>query len=324
MDKEGRASLERLLDQRQRNLYRLQEKAAVYAAGDVPLHLQNQIEAEEKAIADIKTKLAGLPVGEEREIAERRKRPPGEPTSEVEVTVIIRIKNWWASLPNGDKVKIIVALIALFGVVFSVLFTPVAGKLADICLPIPRSVPATASPTPTVTPTPRITLTPTPTPTSSPTPTSTSTPSCRVNIEEAVVYENAGASLETVRRADPARPEAIKITFANPFSGSFSAWAIPLHACDATTSESLSFWVRGENGGEQFEVGIKDSTTLSGHEPKVRLVASTGWQHVSIPLQEFQNLKKQDLSSLESFSLGFKYDLGSGTIYIDEFTFGPP
>jgi len=322
MDEEERASLEKLLDQRQRNLYKLQEKAAVYAAGEVPLHLQNQIEAEEKVIADIKTKLAGLPVGEERKTAERRKRPPREPPSDVEVTAIVRIKNWWASLASRDQVKVIVALITLFGVVFGVLFTPVAGKLADICLPIPRPIPVTALPTPTATVT--ITSTPMPTPTSTSSPTPTFTPSCPICINEAIRYENGGASLETVREADPTRPDAIRITFANPFPDSFSAWVVPLHTCDASASESLSFWVRGENGGEKFEVGIKDSTTLSGQEPKVQQTASAVWQHVSIPLQKFQDLKKQDLSSLEKFSLGFKYDLGSGTIYIDKFTLGPP
>ena len=97
-----------------------------------------------------------------------------------------------------------------------------------------------------------------------------------------------------------------------------------MHTCDATASERLSFWVRGENGGEQFEVGIKGSTIESGHEPKVQQIAPTDWQHVFIPLQEFQELKEQDLSSLENFSLGFSYDLGSGTIYVDGFTFSPP
>ncbi|MBC8446711.1 MAG: hypothetical protein H8D78_03085 [Chloroflexi bacterium] len=157
------------------------------------------------------------------------------------------------------------------------------------------------------------------------TPTSTYTaPSCPIRIDEANKYPNGEASLDAVRGADPIRHDAIKITFVNPLPGSFSAWAVPLRICDATTSESLSFWVRGENGGERFEVGLKDSTTPSGQEPKIQQTASGDWQYVSIPLQGFQDLKKQDLSSLENFSLGFKYDLGNGTIYIDELTFGPP
>jgi len=184
-----------------------------------------------------------------------------------------------------------------------------------------------ASTRPAATPTSTWTLTPTPTqtPTYTSTPTPTSTPSCPIRIDEAITYDgHAGSSLETAEGADSARPDAIKITFENPNTQSFSSWVIPLHTCDATGSESLSFWVRGENGGEQFEVGIRDSTTEAGHEPKVKQTPPAAWQQVFIPLQEFQELKEQDLSSLENFSLGFSYNLGSGTIYVDGFTFSPP
>jgi hypothetical protein len=90
-----RASLERQLDRRRRNLCKLQEKAAIYAAGEVPLHLQNQIEAEQEAIADIKTRLDSIQIEEgekEREPAERRKRSP---------------RDWWASLPRETQVAVI-------------------------------------------------------------------------------------------------------------------------------------------------------------------------------------------------------------------------
>jgi len=182
---------------------------------------------------------------------------------------------------------------------------------------------STWTPTPTTpTPTPTLTPTPTQTPTYTSTPTPTSTPSCPIRLDEAIPYDgHAGSSLETAEGADSARPDAIKITFENPNTQSFSSWVIPLHTCDATGSESLSFWVRGENGGEQFEVGIRDSTTEAGHEPKVKQTAPAEWQQVFTSLQEFQ---EQDLSSLENFSLGFSYDLGSGTIYVDGFTFSPP
>ena len=68
-------------------------------------------------------------------------------------------------------------------------------------------------------------------------------------------------------------------------------------------------------------VGIKDLHTNSGDEPKVQQTTSTEWQPVSILLEEF---KGQDLSSLENLSLGFTHELGSGTIYVDGFTFSPP
>jgi hypothetical protein len=55
-----RAALHRELDQHKRNLYKLCEQAAIYAAGETPLRLLNQIEAEEKEIRRIEVKLENL------------------------------------------------------------------------------------------------------------------------------------------------------------------------------------------------------------------------------------------------------------------------
>jgi len=60
-----RAALERELAQRKGNLYKLREQAAIYAAGETPLHLLNQIEAEETEIRR---------VGEQLEVYTRRRK----------------------------------------------------------------------------------------------------------------------------------------------------------------------------------------------------------------------------------------------------------
>jgi hypothetical protein len=44
------------LEQRERNLMKLRQQAALYAAGEVPLHVLNQIEAEERLILEIKNR----------------------------------------------------------------------------------------------------------------------------------------------------------------------------------------------------------------------------------------------------------------------------
>jgi hypothetical protein len=54
------AALERELAQRKRNLYKLRRQAAIYAAGETPLHLLNQIEAEEMEIRRIEEQLRTL------------------------------------------------------------------------------------------------------------------------------------------------------------------------------------------------------------------------------------------------------------------------
>jgi hypothetical protein len=54
---EQRATLQQLLAQHRRNLLRLQSKKAVYAAGEEPLSLLNQIEHEEQEIGRIQAEL---------------------------------------------------------------------------------------------------------------------------------------------------------------------------------------------------------------------------------------------------------------------------
>jgi len=55
-----RMALERELSQRKGNLYKLREQAAIYAVGETPLHLLNQIEAEEMEIRRIEEQLRAL------------------------------------------------------------------------------------------------------------------------------------------------------------------------------------------------------------------------------------------------------------------------
>ena len=54
------SALEQELAQRKRNLYKLRQQAAIYAVGETPLHLLNQIEAEEMEIRHIEEQLRGL------------------------------------------------------------------------------------------------------------------------------------------------------------------------------------------------------------------------------------------------------------------------
>jgi hypothetical protein len=60
---DGRMALERELAQRKGNLYKLREQAAIYAAGETPLHLLNQIEAKEMEIRRIEEQLRALEDG---------------------------------------------------------------------------------------------------------------------------------------------------------------------------------------------------------------------------------------------------------------------
>lgn len=125
-------------------------------------------------------------------------------------------------------------------------------------------------------------------------------------------------------------PNSLRLTFNPSVPGSFCGWMVifPDHY-DASKKSALSFWVRGDRGGEQFEVGIKDRKTPPGQEPKEPVSARPQWRHVSIPLTHFSATRAglsspQDLSALENVSLNFVFQLGSGAIYVDNFAFDAP
>ena len=114
------------------------------------------------------------------------------------------------------------------------------------------------------------------------------------------------------------RENVKRVQFTIAERGGYCSWIIPLNGYDATSKKQITFWVKGEEGGEQYYIGLKDMTTQSGLEPKVSGVASASWTQVSISLNEF---KSQNLSSLENFSLNFKNR--SGAIYVSQLVFIP-
>lgn len=109
--------------------------------------------------------------------------------------------------------------------------------------------------------------------------------------------------------------------------GAWGATVFSLDGFDARLYHTLSFWVKGSEGGEIFKVGLKDAYTIAGNEPKVLindylpLGVTKDWQKVSIPLAAFTTISSPD--NLESFVIAFEKVLGdvSGIIYIDEVQF---
>ena len=98
--------------------------------------------------------------------------------------------------------------------------------------------------------------------------------------------------------------------------GGWGGFICFLDGLDASKYEFLSFKVKGEKGGERFEIGIKDT---SGVEKKIQIEnyakLTTEWQKVSIPLSEFKDV---NLSSLENINFAANETHGKGTVYIDD------
>jgi hypothetical protein len=77
----------------------------------------------------------------------------------------------------------------------------------------------------------------------------------------------------------------------------------PRRYLDATSYRYLSFWAKGTQGGEEFEIELTDEASLEDEagRPRRPLRAylpgglSTNWQEVVIPLADFRGLKAQRL-----------------------------
>lgn len=97
---------------------------------------------------------------------------------------------------------------------------------------------------------------------------------------------------------------------------------------DATGYTSITFWVRGEQGGEAFMIGLADrhwdkigdsvkSEVIGRYLPAGRI--TTTWQKAVIPLEAFF----VDYAKLGSIAISFEADAfpdgkGAGTLYLDD------
>lgn len=117
----------------------------------------------------------------------------------------------------------------------------------------------------------------------------------------------------------PGKKNTVRIKVDNTNLQGYCSWVLPLQKYDASGKTSLTFWVKGEKGGEQFQVGICDSSTYNGQEPKVEETATTGWKKVTIPLDKFRG---QNLTALENLSIGFQTK-GNIVVFISDVYFEP-
>ncbi|MBL8024622.1 MAG: hypothetical protein JNK54_10160 [Elusimicrobia bacterium] len=98
----------------------------------------------------------------------------------------------------------------------------------------------------------------------------------------------------------------------------WGGWGVGLKGADVSGYRYLAFDLRGEEGGELFEVGLRDT---KGQEKKnsISLFVDTPkkWQRVYVPLSMFSGI---NLASLDNLNLGFG-SKKKGRIYMDNVTF---
>ncbi len=113
--------------------------------------------------------------------------------------------------------------------------------------------------------------------------------------------------------------------------GYYSILKVGAKYFDATNFKSLTFWVKGEKGGENFKVGLADrhweqvGDSVKSEEIGVYLndkKITAQWQKAAIPLDAFFI----DMKELASLAICFEGDCfpegkGVGQVYIDEIMF---
>ena len=93
---------------------------------------------------------------------------------------------------------------------------------------------------------------------------------------------------------------------------------------DVSGYKYLSFWAKGELGGEKLLVNFRDTHSVNytpQFQYKVKKPLTTEWQRITIPLDKVYNV---DFKNLVHTGLAFGEDAGNkiGTIiYIDDFSF---
>lgn len=125
------------------------------------------------------------------------------------------------------------------------------------------------------------------------------------------------------------RPEspgdALRIDYAK--LGGWCGWYTLLNGIDVSRHNALTFWVKGGQGGERFDVGLADDQMQDLEIDAVYLGPITGflpqgvtaqWQQVKIPLQGIRS--DINLIRMGSLVFWFRYP-GKGSIQIDDVAF---
>jgi len=131
--------------------------------------------------------------------------------------------------------------------------------------------------------------------------------------------DEKGSALNTARSPGAGgRGDAVAIMYSVNSKG-HAGWGIATGGMDVSGYEYLSFYIKGDKGGEKFDISIKDA---AGLEKKLNsnsyLDVTTQWQKVKIPLSSFSGIKTASIGSIQ---LSFEGRHGKGRIYLDDVSF---
>ena len=109
--------------------------------------------------------------------------------------------------------------------------------------------------------------------------------------------------------------------------GGWCGWYTLLNGIDVSGYNALTFWVKGEQGGERFDIGLADDE-MQALEIDAVYVGSiraflpqgitTEWQQVKVPTASLRS--ELDLTRMGSLVFWFRYE-GGGAIQVDDVQF---
>lgn len=135
--------------------------------------------------------------------------------------------------------------------------------------------------------------------------------------------ETVNYSATALEASDPLGYQGRSLKIAWSLNGKqFCGWGVGKlagdRALDISNADSLEMMLMGQNGGEEFDIKMKD---LSGVEKNVQLkrysmLPRGRWTPVQIPLKDFTGL---NLKTIENINFGFNAGLSGeqGTVFID-------
>lgn len=113
--------------------------------------------------------------------------------------------------------------------------------------------------------------------------------------------------------------------------GYYSVFKIREKYLDLTDYKRLTFWIKGEKGGENFVIGLTDkkrekkdnstkSLSITRYLPEGKI--TTAWQKAVVPLKSFK-INYEQVYSLNVCFESFLYNnkINKGAIYIDDMKF---
>ncbi len=110
-------------------------------------------------------------------------------------------------------------------------------------------------------------------------------------------------------------------------AGGWCGWYTLLNGIDVSRHNALTFWVKGEQGGERFDIGLADDQMQDLEIDAVYVGpvtaflpqgVTTDWQQVKVPLQSLRS--NLNLDRLGSLVFWFRYE-GKGAIHVDDVAF---